>query len=95
MPTAAVEPQVEPQLSMPAAKKSQSPLTAAPSSEEKAYCRTCQAEQSMCWKPKYMRGRRADSWFTCAVCGNDALEIKMLTYAEAVEKNRRDKAVPF
>ena len=61
----------------------------AENNEPLAYCRHCQANRSMRWKERKLRGKSVDTWFVCAVCGHDGLEIKMLKYAEAIEKNRQ------
>ena len=61
-------------------------------SNELAYCRDCRADRPMLWKAAELRGRSADSWFVCAECGGDDLEFKLLSYAEAVAKNRREAA---
>jgi hypothetical protein len=63
-----------------------------------AYCWDCDDEKRIKWKPPEQRGKDADSWFVCAGCGGDKLELKMLSYYEAVRKNRiqdNDDFVPF
>tara|TARA_B100000609_G_C17192593_1_gene423345 strand:- start:504 stop:713 length:210 start_codon:yes stop_codon:yes gene_type:complete len=60
----------------------------AENNEPLAYCHHCLADRPMRWKERKLRGKSVDTWFVCAVCGHDGLEIKMLTYAEAVARNR-------
>lgn len=67
-------------------------------SKELAYCHGCRADRPMLWKAPELRGGSVDSWFVCAGCGGDDLTFKLLSYEEAVAKNRRnadDEAVPF
>jgi len=59
-------------------------------SRELAYCRACRADRPMLWNAAELRGRSVDSWFVCAECGGDDLGFKLLSYAEAVAKNRRE-----
>jgi hypothetical protein len=66
--------------------------------EPLAYCPGCKTYRRMKWKPPEQRGKDADSWFVCAECGGDKLELKMLSYSEAARKNRtqdNDDPVPF
>ena len=67
-------------------------------SKELAYCRACQADRSMLWKPPQSRDKDNNSWFVCAECGESNLDFKMLSYEAAVAKNRLDtdaSDIPF
>ncbi|MFA6716148.1 MAG: hypothetical protein WCS27_12275 [Victivallaceae bacterium] len=56
--------------------------------EPLAFCRNCQADRPMQWKELKLRGKTVDTWFVCAVCGCGDLEIKYLSCAEAIARNR-------
>ena len=56
--------------------------------ESKAYCHACKAWTPMKWLPKEQRGKRAETWFECAVCGGRHLELRYLTESEAKAKNK-------
>jgi hypothetical protein len=44
-----------------------------------AYCMVCRGYMPMKWKPRNKRGNKVEEWFVCETCGNDRLEIKILT----------------
>jgi hypothetical protein len=45
-----------------------------------AFCPNCNADRQMRWKALDKRGKTVDSWFRCAVCECDRMEIKMLRH---------------
>jgi hypothetical protein len=68
-------------------------IPTAPERTPLAFCVKCGCDVPMKWKPRDKRGKDAASWFVCAVCGCDCLEIKMLPPEEAIEINR-NKSYP-
>jgi|GEM_PF-4198741 len=58
--------------------------------EPLALCRKCKTYRPMKWKPPGERGKDVKTWFVCAKCGCDKLELQMVSYAEAVRRNQPD-----
>ncbi len=56
-----------------------------------AYCDKCKAWHPMKWLPQAERGKRAEEWFMCAVCGGRSLTLRYLSPGEALAKNLREK----
>jgi hypothetical protein len=54
-------------------------ISTAPERTPMAFCVKCGCDVPMKWKPRDKRGKDATSWFVCAVCNSDCLEIKYLT----------------
>jgi hypothetical protein len=57
-----------------------------------AFCPNCNADRQMKWKLSEERGKSANEWFACSICGCDKLEIKMLCHDNALEMNLKRKA---
>jgi hypothetical protein len=41
-----------------------------------AFCPACNCDRPMRWKPRERRDKDVKSWFVCAICGCDRLEIR-------------------
>lgn len=74
------------------------PATRPDRHEPLALCQKCKTYRPMKWKPPGERGKNAKTWFVCAVCGSDKLELRMVSYHEAVRRNQPvddDGEAPF
>ena len=50
--------------------------------ESRVFCSKCQAWQLPSWLPKEERGKSAESWFECSVCGCRHIELHYLSSEE-------------
>lgn len=45
-------------------------------SQPMAFCPACNCDRPIRWKPRERRSKNVESWFVCAICGCDRLEIR-------------------